>query len=171
MPFEIITTDEKQALDTVLVRLRADEWQDLDQIEEALEQMDQQHIPLRHIFTPGMYTRECFIPKGTVLITRMHLKEHPFVVLKGEAAVWTAETGWMKLTAPHLGVTQPGTRRLIYAKEDVVWATSHVTDKIDPDEVIREVTYSEGKYAALGAAKSSAEDLFYNKPVNQMSLS
>jgi hypothetical protein len=167
MPFEIITTDEQSALDTVLVRLRAAEWRELDQIEEALEQLDQQHIPLRHIFTPGLYTRECFIPKGTLLVTRMHLKEHPFVVLKGEAAVWTVETGWMKLTAPHLGVTQPGTRRLIYAQEDVVWATSHVTDKTDPDEVILEVTYSREKYVALGTAKTDARDLFYNKPLIQ----
>ena len=165
MPFEIITTDEQQALDTVLARFRAENWQKLDQIEEAIEKLDQQHLPLRHIFTPGMYTRECFIPKGTLLVTRMHLKEHPFVVLKGEAAVWTVETGWMKLTAPHLGVTQPGTRRLIYAKEDVVWATSHVTDKTDPDEVILEVTHSADKYAALGTAKSTAQDLFYNKPL------
>ena len=36
------------------------------------------------------------------------------------------------LTAPHTGVTLPGTQRLILALEDITWVTTHVI----PDTVV-----------------------------------
>lgn len=158
---EATSQAEQQALDTVLERFRTEGWEKLDRIDEAMAQVPQVKLPLRHLFTPGLYTRECFIPKGTVATTRIHLKEHPFVILKGTASVWTSEHGWRKVSAPFLGVTTPSTRRLIYAHDDVVWATFHVSDKTDPDEIAREVTYSEGKHAALGIAAAAPDNLIY----------
>lgn len=166
MPFDLITQEEQQALDTVLERFGSDGWKKLDQIEAAMEAVPEQsreRLPLRHIFTPGLYTRECFIPKGTMTSTRIHLKEHPFVVLKGTASVWSDEDGWRKVSGPYLGVTQPGTRRLIFAHEDTVWVTFHVSDETSADEVVREVTFSEGKYEDLGPAAASSTNLVYSR--------
>lgn len=35
---------------------------------------------------------------------------------------------WERLEAPHTGITEPGTRRVLYIEEDCIWTTSHVTD-------------------------------------------
>lgn len=161
MPLEVISQQEQQALDTVLEGICTSGWEKLDQIEEALSKGEQTKLPLRHIFTPGLYTRECFIPQGTVATTRIHLREHPFVVLKGTASVWSSEHGWHKVTGPFLGVTNAGTRRLIYAHDDVVWLTFHVSEKTDPDDIAREITFTQGKHSELGIAAAAPDNLTY----------
>lgn len=140
-------------VDLVRNRLNSEAWKAIDGIEEKIaDHLDPVELPVQHIFTPGAYTRKTFLPKGTLLTTRIHLTEHPFAVLTGTMCVFTEEKGWVCLEAGYLGVTQPGTRRLIYANEDTWVATFHVTDLTDPDAIGRELTFSEGKYADMGIA-------------------
>jgi hypothetical protein len=159
-----ISLKEREVLDAVLDRLNSSGWQRVDALESFMESMPEfgVQMPLRHIFTPGLYTREIFIPANTIATTRIHLCEHPFVLLKGTVYVWTEESGWAKFVAPFMGITQPGTRRVLYTTEDVVWVTFHATDKKDPDDVVREVTFCEGKYDQLGIAAASDRDLTYH---------
>lgn len=138
--------------------LETDAWKEMDAIDNAVMAMPQVEMPLKHIFTPGLYTRQILIRANTLATTRIHLTEHPFIISLGRASVWSHETGWIQVQAPHLGITKPGTRRAIFAHEDTIWTTFHVTDKTDPDEIAREVTYTAGKYSELGiAAASSAQ--------------
>jgi hypothetical protein len=95
-------------------------------------------LPLNHIFTKatpgacgGMYTREIFMPAGAWIISRIHRTAHPFVVLSGVALVWTREKGVETLTGGYLGITAPGTQRILYIVQDMVWATFHATDLQD----------------------------------------
>lgn len=127
-------------------------WKRLEAIEGEMEQMPQVELPLHHVFTPHLYTREILLKKGTLLTSRIHLTEHPFVLSSGAVSVWTEDGGCVFLRAPHTGVTKAGTRRLIYAHEDTIWSTFHVTEKTDPDEIVKEITFTEGKFAELGAA-------------------
>ncbi len=138
----------------VVERLGSDAWQKIDALEADMEQLPQQEMPLKHIFVPGAYCRSIFMPKGALLTTRIHLVEHPFVISAGVVAVWTDENGWEILRASHVGVTKPGTRRILHILEDTIWHTFHVTDKTDPDEVVREVTFTGGKFKELGNAKA-----------------
>ena len=133
------------------------EWREMDEIDDAVLTQPQVEMPLKHIFTPGLYTRQILMRAGTLATTRIHLTEHPFIVSMGVASVWSHETGWVKISAPHLGITKPGTRRVIFAHEDTVWTTFHVTDKTDPDEIAREVTYTGGKFSELGTAAARKE--------------
>jgi hypothetical protein len=89
---------------------------------------------LTHTFTPGLYTRQLFMPKDTLYVTRVHLHEHPFVISKGDVSVYDGEK-IVRLTAPYQGVTKPLTKRLIYTHENTVWTTFHVTDKTTLEEV------------------------------------
>lgn len=82
-------------------------------------------LPLIHRFTPGLYTREIFMPAGTLLTSRQHETEHPFVVLSGRVRVVVAGEVVEELAAGHVGITQPGTRRLLYIVEDCRWVTFH----------------------------------------------
>lgn len=90
---------------------------------------------LRHVFTPGLYAREMSLPRGTVIISKIHKTEHPFVVSKGVLRVFIEGCGWETIAAPFIGVTKPMTRRLALIVEDCVWTTFHATDKKTPEDV------------------------------------
>lgn len=103
----------------------------VDLMASHLLTLPQIECPITHFFTPGLYTRQCFVPKGSVIISKIHKTEHPFVISKGEISVWIEGTGVVKFTAPFTGITKPGTRRVLYAHEDTIWTTFHPTDETD----------------------------------------
>ena len=107
----------------------------LEPLRVALLSLPQVGCPLVHRFTPGLYIREIFMPKGTLVVSKIHKTEHPFVVSKGRVSVWTADAGVVHLQAPHCGITKPGTRRLLYMHEDVVWTTFHPTQETDVEKI------------------------------------
>tara|TARA_B100001094_G_scaffold232796_1_gene227649 strand:- start:32 stop:553 length:522 start_codon:yes stop_codon:yes gene_type:complete len=94
--------------------------------------------PLKHTFADGLYVREIFMPKGQIISTGIHKKEHPYFVLKGDISVLTDE-GIKRIKAPYNGITKPGTKRLIYMHEDSVWITVHATDKSTVESVLNDV--------------------------------
>jgi hypothetical protein len=112
----------------------------LDALEAEMTKYAPVQCPLVHRFTPGLYIREIFIPKDTLLTSVEHLTMHPFVISKGDISVWVPGGEIQRLTAPYTGITSPKTRRLLYAHEDTVWTTFHVTDLTDPDEIIKSIT-------------------------------
>ncbi len=87
-------------------------------------------IHVVHRFTPGLYIRECHIPKGALLTSATHKTRHPFVISAGRIRV-ISETEHVEYAAPFTGVTEPGTRRMLYALDDTIWTTFHVTEETD----------------------------------------
>ena len=92
-------------------------------------------LPIVHRFTPGMYIREIFMPAGSLLTSKIHKTEHPFVVSKGRLSVYSEVDGPLEVEAPYTGITKPGTRRLLFIHEDTIWTTFHATDLTDVDEI------------------------------------
>lgn len=82
-------------------------------------------LPLVHRFTDGIYVREIFMPKGTLLTSKIHKTRHQFMVLKGEVSVLDEQGNEVRITAPHIGITEIGTRRVLFIHEDCIWATVH----------------------------------------------
>lgn len=98
----------------------------LDQVELAiLRRTVPVELPVEHRFTPGLYLRTIFMPAGTLLTSKIHRTAHPFVVHRGRALVFIEGVGVEEIAAPYLGVTLPGTRRLLYIVEDCEWTTFH----------------------------------------------
>jgi len=95
-------------------------------------------MPLTHRFTDGMYIREIFMPAGTILTSKIHKTNHPFVVSKGKCIVYDGNK-LETITAPHTGITEPNTRRLLYIEEDTIWTTFHVTKKTNVDEIEKDI--------------------------------
>ena len=114
-------------------------------MQEKLAKLPQVDMPLTHRFTPGLYVREIFMPKGTLVISKIHKTEHPFVCLKGHAAVWIEGVGVQQIQAGHIGITKPGTRRILWMHEDTVWVTFHPTEKTDLKEIEDDVIYDPAK--------------------------
>lgn len=115
-------------------------------LERELLKRPQSKCPIRNIFAPGIYAREMTIPAGTVLTGAVHKTEHINIVSKGRITVYTDE-GMRELAAPHIMVSQPGTKRVGYAHEETVWTTIHRTDTTDLRELVEELTTS--RYAEL----------------------
>ena len=82
--------------------------------------------PLRHRFGDSCYIREITMPKGMLIVSRLHKITHPYFVLKGDVSVLT-EGGVVRIKAPYSGITNAGTKRVLYIHEDTVWTTVHVT--------------------------------------------
>lgn len=103
----------------------------VDALEAAMRTCPPAECPVRHIFTPGLYARECRLAKGLLLTSKIHKTEHPFVISQGDISVWTEDQGVVRYQAPYAGVTKPGTRRVLYVHEDTIWTTFHPTKETD----------------------------------------
>ena len=101
----------------------------------TVEAVDPAAFPLEHRFTPGAYTRTILIRGPVLLASRVHLTTHPFIISRGEALVWSPEHGVQALMAHHVGITTPGTLRLLYVPVEVVWTTFHATTETDPEKI------------------------------------
>lgn len=110
----------------------------LDNAETIIATGEPVEMPLKHTFTDGMYIREIFMPAGTLLTSRIHKTNHPFVVTRGKCIVYDGDQV-ITITAPYTGITQPGTRRLLYIEEDTNWITYHATKLTDVNEIENEI--------------------------------
>jgi len=111
----------------------------IDELEMAmLENFDVIDCPLNHRFTDGMYVREIFMPAGSFITSKIHKTQHQYFVLKGSVSVWIDGGEEHFIEAPYIGVTEPGTRRVLYVWEDCIWATSHPNPDNETVEQIEE---------------------------------
>lgn len=81
-------------------------------------------FPLTHHFAPSVYGREMLIPAGGVIVGKIHRHAHLNVVIRGKAKVVT-EFGEKIVNGGDVFVSEPGTKRAVYAIEDTVWLTIH----------------------------------------------
>lgn len=103
-------------------------------LESSCKEQPQVSIPLQNYFAGGVYARTGVIPKGTLLVGKIHKEAQINIVLSGTIQVATEE-GVKTLTAPHIFVSPAGTKRAGLALTDVMWATLHGTDSEDLDEI------------------------------------
>ncbi len=109
----------------------ARECEQLNRLESFLSRFPAAQMPVINRFTRGsdgkvnLYTREIFMPKGTLLTSKIHKTEHQFVVISGRVAVWSEADGVTILEAGHVGITKAGTRRALFIHEDCRWMTMH----------------------------------------------
>ena len=95
-------------------------------------------VKLRHSFTKGCYIREVFALKGQLIITKIHKVQHPYFILTGDISIMTKD-GFKRVKAPHYGITEAGTKRIVYVHEDCWFITVHVTNETDLDKIETEV--------------------------------
>lgn len=97
-------------------------------------------LPLVHRFTPGMYIREIHMPAGTLATSKTHKVRHPYTILSGSVSVFIpGNSDLIHIDAPFFGITEAGTRRLLYVHSDCVWITFHPNpgNLTDLDEIER----------------------------------
>lgn len=104
-------------------------------LEEAMKrELDLVELPVKHYFSQGVYARELFIPKGTLLTGKIHKYTQLNIMSQGELSVST-ENGVQRVKAPFTIVSPPGTKRVAYAHEDTIWTTIHGTEEKDLEKL------------------------------------
>jgi len=112
--------------------------------------------PVKHTFAGGCYIREIYNPANELIVTKIHKKEHPFFLMKGEMSILT-ETGIQHIKAPYQGITKPGTKRAIYTHEECTFITVHATNNTTIKDVEDEVVCT--KYEDLPPGVDALEIL------------
>lgn len=125
-------------------------------LESAMLEQPQVELPVTHHFAPGMYARELFIPKGTLLTGKIHKTAHLNIILCGDISVLT-EHGIERIIGPCTLMSSAGIKRAGFAHEDTRWMTVHATHETDLAKLEEELIAKD--YAALGETVKIKEDL------------
>lgn len=95
-------------------------------------------FPVKHYFAPGNYAREMFLPKGHVIVGKIHKHAHLNIISYGHVLVSTPD-GQEELKGPLTFTSEPGTKRAVYILEDTLWTTIHPTESTDVEEIEEEI--------------------------------
>jgi len=103
---------------------------------------------LQHTFAPGMYGRTLFMPKGMLVVGKVHRQAHLTIVSKGKCIVYTTEGKKLvdATTKPVIFCSESGVKRVGYMLEDTYWTTIHLTNETDVEKIEEEITINESEF-------------------------
>lgn len=93
---------------------------------------------VEHLIADGMYMRKLFIPKGMVLVGKIHRKQCMNIVARGDITLVT-ELGKKRVNQGFTAVSQPGTMKVGFAHEDTEFINVFRTDETDIEKIEREI--------------------------------
>lgn len=110
-------------------------------IEDGVIESTLEACTVQHYFSPKdenygccTYAREMFIPKGTLIIGKIHRHQHLNIISKGKVVVYT-EFGEKHLEGPVTFVSEIGLKRSVFAIEDTLWTTIHLTQFVGEENL------------------------------------
>jgi hypothetical protein len=119
---------------------------------------------LTHYYSPidenygcGTYARQMFIPKGTLIIGKIHRHQHLNFIMQGKVSVST-EFGPKYFEAPCIFVSEVGLKRAVVAEEDTIWVTVHLTKHLGEENLAKmEEEVIAPSYKELGLLDSTKD--------------
>lgn len=111
----------------------------IDAFQAMMLEQPQAEVPVRNVFSGGVYAREVFIPKGTLLVGKLHMTEHLNICLQGDLTFVTVD-GPRRIKAPAMFSSPAGTKKVAYANEDSIWVNVHPDMGLDPEDIIASIT-------------------------------
>jgi hypothetical protein len=94
--------------------------------------------PVEHCFAPGSYARTMFIPKGHLIIGKVHRHSHLNIISYGDVSVATFD-GVDRFAGHNVFTSLEGVKRVVFANEDTMWTTIHITSETDLEKIEEEV--------------------------------
>jgi hypothetical protein len=110
----------------------------IEKLQSEMIKMPQIELETEHYFSGGMYCRKLIRPAGTLIVGKVHKKDHFFLCAKGEIIAWS-ENGMKKLLAGDIIESKSGTKRVTYAVSDAIGITFHKTDNTDLEKIEKEL--------------------------------
>jgi len=110
----------------------------IERLQVEVMKLPQVEPVTENYFSNGMYCRKVWRCANTLVVGKVHKKDHFFICAAGEIIVWT-EGGMKTLRAGDVVESKPGTKRVTLALTDAIGITVHKTDKTDLDEIEAEL--------------------------------
>lgn len=101
--------------------------------ENALLQLPQIKLEAKHYLCNGLYTRELWMPKGSAVTGKIHIKDHIVTIVYGDVTVRT-DDDLVRYTGYQTFVGKGGSKRALLMHEDTLWLATHATDKTTVEE-------------------------------------
>jgi hypothetical protein len=110
----------------------------IERLQREMSVLPQMELETEHYFSGGMYCRKLTRPAGTLIVGKVHKKDHFFMCAKGEIRAWS-EKGMVTLKAGDVICSKAGTKRVTLALTDAVGITFHKTNKTNLDKIEKEL--------------------------------
>ena len=107
-------------------------------LQSEMVKMPQAELQTEHYFSGGMYCRKLIRPAGTLIVGKVHKKDHFFLCAKGQIIAWS-EKGMVTLNEGDVICSKAGTKRVTLAVTDAIGITFHRTNKTDLDKIEKEL--------------------------------
>lgn len=78
-----------------------------------------------HNWCKGLYARRMHLPAGTVLVGKMHKEENLFFLLAGSMMIYSDTGDTIRIDAPFMSTSAPGTKRAGLALTDCIVMNIH----------------------------------------------
>lgn len=127
---------------TQLVENKVPTREEIMTLQAEMVKMPQAELKTEHYFSDGMYCRKVWRPAGTIIVGKVHKKDHFFLCASGEIIAWT-ENGMRTLKAGDVIESKPGTKRVTMAVVDSIGITVHRTDSTILDDIEEELIEDE----------------------------
>jgi hypothetical protein len=151
MDGEIMERADPACMFSVSVVMDAPPLEKIQALQNALAPLPQVETEPKHLFAPGMYVRSLSIPAGAVVVGKMHRHSHPVMLTKGETTILT-DKGMERISAPHVWISEPGAKRVLYTHTDCEFVTVHLnpSDEIDLQKLENDIIVPEPHVALPG---------------------
>ena len=125
-------------MNSIIENLQIPSKEQIDRLQSEMVKLPQMELETEHYFSGGMYCRKLIRPAGTLIVGKVHLKDHFFLCAKGEIIAWS-EGGMKHLYAGDIICSKPGTKRVTLAVTDAIGITFHKTNKTNLDKIEKEL--------------------------------
>ena len=113
-------------------------------LQDMMRELPQVELQTDHYFADGMYARVLSRKAGTLIVGKVHKKEHFYIIAKGRVRVASGEDV-QTYEAGAILVSKPGTKRAVLALEDSICVTIHRTKKRNLDKIEHELVEPDEK--------------------------
>jgi quercetin dioxygenase-like cupin family protein len=121
-----------------LVKNKIPTREEIERLQSEMAKMPQAELKTEHYFSQGMYCRKVFRKAGTIIVGKVHKKDHFFMCAQGQIIAWS-EKGMVTLNAGDVLCSKSGTKRVTMAVTDAIGITVHKTNKTDLDKIEKEL--------------------------------
>ena len=118
--------------------------QAIELLQAAMSAMPQAELQTQHFWADGMYCRFLPRPAGTLIVGKVHRKEHLYVICSGTVRITQGDGEATEVTGPAVLVSKPGTKRAVLAMTDATCLTVHRTNRTDLNEIEEELIEPDG---------------------------
>ena len=111
---------------------------EIENLQREMVKMPQAELQTEHYFSGGMYCRKLIRPAGTLIVGKVHKKDHFFLCAKGQIIAWS-DKGMVTLNEGDVLCSKAGTKRVTLAVTDAIGITFHKTSKTNLDKIEKEL--------------------------------